>query len=142
MVMLKFTLPMSLVSCALVMACATTPTPSDQAKPPSKIFDHSVVTPRNAGGSVLVTRDQGVAGSACPVLLTLEGRPIAELQAGEATTLYLAPGEYILARGAGTGLCYGHSTPALSFSLKSGERRAYRFSTDGAGNTLLIPSPL
>lgn len=116
------------VAALAVAGCASTAIPTDQARPTEEILDQ-VVTKPNAGTSrVQIKRDVGVVGSACGILVLLNGKPLAKLHTGQIVTAYLPPGEYIFGA-ASTGICGGGDSE-VQVRLANDETRTLRVSVD------------
>jgi len=119
---------LAIVSAVTLTACATSPVPTDQAKPTQTILDESVTTPKTGAGTLIIKRDAGMVGSACSIRVFVDGLPFAELAAGERVTAYLPPAEYIVGARS-TGVCGGGDSEA-AVTLKAKQTRVYRVSID------------
>jgi hypothetical protein len=129
---------LTLIAVMAVASCATTAVPTDQATPASEVLDPSVMAARENAGKLIIKRDAGFVGSACAIQASVNGRPLANLRQGEAITLYLDAGEYIL-RASSKGICGGGDaeSPLL---LRAGEVRTYRISIDQGSSICLGPT--
>ena len=118
---------------ASLAACATTEIDANRAAPAVSL-DAAMGTPRHSAAQIIVKRDTGFAGMLCGVLVSVDGRPLADLRPGEFAIAYLDPGEYVL-RATPTGrkgACQGD--PPLvreaSVILKNDAKRVYRVRMD------------
>ncbi|RSF08818.1 hypothetical protein [Achromobacter aegrifaciens] len=114
--------------------CSTTPVSADKAKPvPKERLYGFQQQPAESFGTAVVTRDSGFTGSACYVLLRIDGVKAAEFGTAETATFYLKPGDSIME--IDSGICGGGNKEIEVKSL-AGESRRYRIfldSTSGYG---------
>ena len=121
--------------CMALIACATTPTPTSQAKPASANLDEATTRPTGGASSLLVKRDTGIVSLGCSFTVTLDGRPAAELNAGEMIVLYAAPGEHIL--GAKTSWMCSGGNVEIVVSMTATQQRVYRLGASAPGTLVL-----
>lgn len=96
-----------LIACLVLAGCATRQIGSEQAQPvpAERIFAFNG-TADGASGQMIVTRDIGAIGGACPLALYIDGTLAAHLQRGESVTLSVPAGNRIVsANFAGKGVC-------------------------------------
>lgn len=87
---------LSVAACAPsvpVVVVAPAPASARQARPASDVMNAAAVTPRDGAGAIVVTREQGWAGSGCTYDVALDDQHVAGLRPGEQITLYADPGE-------------------------------------------------
>jgi hypothetical protein len=93
-------MPLLLIALFLLLSgCATTPTPTSEAKPVplARLFESQYFHRRDPQDiEVIVKRDQGFSGSGTGIVLHLDGKPVANLASGEIVRLYLPTGRYLL----------------------------------------------
>lgn len=123
-----------LLSCLLALSmagCASTPIPTKDARPTRIILDRIITTYSPESATVTVKRDAGSgAGSACLMIIGINGKDIAELAPAEMVNLYPKSGSHILeARISGRGLC-GDISESIDVEVKPGQRRIYRVYVD------------
>ncbi|ELC7324200.1 hypothetical protein D7T48_21010 [Stenotrophomonas maltophilia] len=97
----------SLIACVVFAGCATRQISSEQAQPvpAERVFAFNGIGD-SASGQVIVTRDIGAVGGACPLALYIDGTLAAHLQRGESVSLSVPPGNRIVSASfAGKGLC-------------------------------------
>lgn len=97
----------SLMACVVLAGCATRQISSEQAQPvpAERVFAFNGIGD-SASGQVIVTRDVGAVGGACPLALYIDGTLAAHLQRGESVSLSVPSGNRIVsAIFAGKGLC-------------------------------------
>ena len=86
--------------CLALSACATTPIQLSQATPVPQSRLYAFQTPTASNEAVLlVTRDQGLVGSACYYALYINDTLAARLNNGEKATFYVKPGQVLLRYG-------------------------------------------
>jgi hypothetical protein len=131
--------PMLLVAMSTALAaCATSPIPTDQSKPASDVLNASMTMPRANTARVIIKRDPGFGGGACPIKASVGGKPLANLWPGELVIAYLDPGEHMLGA-ASTGICGGGDAEA-AVVLKANDVRTYRISIDQGMSIRLGPT--
>lgn len=127
-----------LLALVVIAGCASTPIPTDQAEPTKDIVDRTVTTPRDGASQVVIKRDSGATGIACSIRISLNGRPVANLRAGQVVTVYLSPAEYIFGA-ASTGLC-GGGDAEVQVQLGRNEMRTLRVSIDQNASIRIGPT--
>lgn len=118
--------------------CASTPVPAADASPASFVYAPELTHARAGAAVVTITRDTGLAGSACNDVVYVDGEKVAALSTGEKITLYLAPGHHVLGTMA-AGICAGGSA-SIEATLRAGESRDYRIGSHQSGDLLMQPS--
>jgi hypothetical protein len=123
----------------LLVACGTTPTPTESAGPPETILAPEAVLPSAGPARVLVKRDSGFVAAACRHVVMLDGRPIAQLLHGQAVTIHTQPGRHIVGVKATPFLC---GNPIIETEVVADAARptVLRISTDSAGSIKLSPT--
>lgn len=101
------------------------------------MLNHALATPMPGSGRVVVKRDTGFVGGGCTHRIHIDGKPAAELRAGQAVTLYTPPGEHVVSAVA-AGICDGISETAVT--IESGKTKSLRSGYDGNGNIRLQPT--
>ncbi|WP_256594814.1 hypothetical protein [Pseudomonas sp. OV226] len=129
----------ALLGSTLLSGCATSPTPSSQAKPvpPERLFAFQAQA-EAAHGTLVVTRDTGLTGSACNTILYIDGSKSAEIAPGETARFYLEPGERIIGVNS-TQFC-GGGLKERSLVLDAGAVKKYRISIDTSFSMDLAPT--
>lgn len=79
---------------AFMVGCATAPLRPSEARPGEVL---SFGDPRDGYAAITVTRDGGYVGSGCSMEVQIEGQPAATLWSSQTVTLYVPPGETIVA---------------------------------------------
>lgn len=126
---------LSFVFTACLTACSTTPTNTYQQATPlvqnNPTADNSVV---------VVRRDTGVMGSACPVEVYLDGKKYAILKTGESININTQAGTHILsAKFAGRGFCQDRLNET-EIVIKPNESKYYRLAMNSSGDFHIFPT--
>jgi hypothetical protein len=113
---------------AALVACGTTPTPVSQTHPApvERVFAYSA-QPAGEYGTLIVTRDSGLFGSAMGIDLIVNGTKAATLRQGERVTLFLPANEDMVISAS-----VMRSTKTIETIFKPGQTRTYRMSLDAA----------
>jgi hypothetical protein len=130
---------------ALLAGCATSPTPSDQAKqaPVSQLTAYQS-KPSGAYGTLQVIRDSGHTGSFCSMAVFIDGKQAAKLDPGQKASFFLPP-ESVLVGAAytGSGVCsIGADRVEREAVMKDGVLKKYRVFTGGDGQIDILPTTL
>lgn len=133
------------VAVALLAGCATSPTPSSQAKqaPASQLSAYQS-KPSGAYGTLQVIRDSGHTGSLCSMAIFIDGKQAAKLDPGQKALFYLPP-ESVLVGAAytGSGVCsMGADRVEREAVMKDGVLKKYRVFTGGDGQIDILPTTL
>ncbi len=113
----------TLVLCPLLLVgCGTTPVAPELAKAVAPT-NYAVITPETTASIVLV-RDMGLLGMAASAYIYVDGEKVAVLEAGEKTTLYLKPDQYII------GMTLGTSEDYKEVNLKPNRQAIIRVCAD------------
>lgn len=119
----------------LTTACSTIPT--------SNYIQAQSVTanePTTDNSKVVVRRDTGVMGKACPIEVYLDGNKYSTLKAGESITINTNAGTHILsARFTGKGFCQDRLNEA-EVNIKQNESKYYRLSMGANGDFHIFPT--
>jgi hypothetical protein len=120
---------------ALLVGCATSPTPSGQADPVpgSRLFEYQ--KPSTGAAILIVTRDKGFMGSGCNTTVSIDGKKSAEIGSGETARFYVPAGDHIV----GASAC-GSGLKEREASLKAGSTKKFRISIDSAMSMDLSPT--
>jgi len=139
-----------LVSIALAVVlfggCATTPVRSSDAVrvPKERLLAFQEKTEKTSS-TITITRDAGVMGSACNLVVRINGTNSAQYGVGETGSFYVEPGEVILTVGynlLGFSLCGTGKITTREAYLRSGETKYFRITSDGFGGTDIMRSEL
>ena len=128
---------------ALLAGCATSPVPSDKARPaPSdRVSGYQKTVP--GGSTLIVTRDTGFLGGGCFATIFLNGAPVAKLDTGEKAVFQVPSGEWLLGAALdGSALCAANpERMETSVVLKQGQQKKFRvFLPAGGGSIAVQPS--
>jgi len=117
----------------LISACSTSPVAPSEAKNIPE--NRSYKTEFNDGSdttllaTVVFIRDSGFLGSVCVRDLTVNGDKAFSIKPGEAITLNMSAGEYLLLMETRLGSPCPNERESKEIILRAGEERLYRFST-------------
>jgi hypothetical protein len=115
---------------AALAACGTTPTPVADTRPaPAERVFAFATQPAGEYGTLVVTRDRGLSGSAAGIDLIINGTRAATLRQGERVTLYVPAGEEITVTAQVL-----RQTQTVETTFKPGQTRTYRMSFDPVNN--------
>lgn len=126
---------LALISLLALAGCSTSQLSPEQADPvpPDRLYGFSQKTASD-DSSIQIVRDDGIYGSGCGLLVRLDGKRAAMLNAGEVTSIYAAPGEHVVTVGlSGQGLCAFMVDQSVEMVTKPNEKRVYRLSLDQNG---------
>jgi len=125
----------TLLLAGALAGCSTTPVPAEKARPvPADRIHGFQAKPQGDFGTMVVTRDAGLTGSGCYVVLKIDGDKAASFGTSETATFLLEPGEKVAE--ISTGIC-GGGPREREVIIKAGESRRYRISVEmGAGYSL------
>lgn len=113
-----------------IAGCSTTPVTADRAKPVPAARVFAYQTPPAGGfGTAIVTRDSGIAGSACHVVLSFNGIKAAAFGTAETATFYIPAGDMIAETN--SGVCAGGSKET-EVKVVQDQVRRYRIYLDSA----------
>jgi predicted component of type VI protein secretion system len=120
----------------LLTACATTPTPINEAKqiPAERLLAFQIPTSDKAA-TITVIRDEGFLGGGCFAGLYIDQVLAARLDVAEVAKFYVEPGEVLIRVGwdpQGRGLCaFGQDNwTQRETTLKPGEQKPFRIFLD------------
>ena len=121
----------------LLTGCATTAIDPSRAAPvPSGHLLAFQEATAERTATLVVTRDEGMIGMACRVVLAIDGVPAGRFSTGETAMFRVAPGERVLRSGLdGAGLCaFGRDNwTQRETTLRPGETKHFRISIDPDG---------
>lgn len=130
---------------ALLAGCATSPTPSSEARqaPPSQLIAFQK-KPSGSFGVLQVIRDSGHTGSLCSMAVFIDGKQAAKLDPGQKASFYLPPETVSVgAAYTGSGICsMGTERVEREAAVKDGAVKKYRVFTGGAGQIDILPTTL
>lgn len=135
------------VAVALLAGCSTSPVSPGEAKPVPK--DRIVAfsaKPKEAYGTVVVTRDTGFLGGGCYVAVHIDGKLAARIDTGEVARFYLPTGDHLVGLGIdkqGGGMCsWTDMLKEQSAILKEGQVKRFRVGGDSQTGLDIRPSSL
>lgn len=112
----------------ILAGCATSPVPAEKVKTaPSDRLHGFQEIPSGEFGTMVVTRDSGFTGSACYIVLKLDGEKTASFGTSETATFFLEPGEKLAEMS--TGIC-GAAERGREVVITAGQARRYRIALD------------
>lgn len=129
----------------LVAGCATSPTPSSEARPaPASQLSAYQTKPSGAYGTLQVIRDAGHTGSLCSMAVFIDGKQAAKLDPGQKASFYLPPDSVSVgASYTGSGICsMGAERIEREAIVKDGAVKKYRVFTGGDGQIDILPTTL
>ncbi|BAV74215.1 hypothetical phage protein [Pseudomonas chlororaphis subsp. aurantiaca] len=97
----------AVVAVVLLAGCATSPTPSREARqaPQNQMLAYQS-QPSGAYGTLQVIRDSGHTGSLCSMAVFIDGKQVARLDPGQKASFYLPPEPVSVgAAYTGSGIC-------------------------------------
>lgn len=130
----------------LAAACATSPVALIDAKPvpADRVFAYSQLIDGPSGHLVLV-RDQGAFGAACPMAVYVDGQIAAHFRTSETLTLYLPAGQHVIGAGpSGGGMCSWTNEAAhrreIALAVQAGTQAKMRLSITQQGLYQITPT--
>ncbi|MCP6695850.1 hypothetical protein [Pseudomonas donghuensis] len=135
------------VALVLLAGCSTSPVSPEQATPvPADRLASFTTKPKEAYGTVIVTRDTGWMGGGCFVAVHIDGKVAARIDTGEVARFYLPTGDHLVGLGIdkqGGGMCsWTDMLKEQSASLKEGQVKRFRIGGDSQGGLDIRPSSL
>ncbi|WDH25050.1 hypothetical protein [Pseudomonas chlororaphis] len=133
------------VAVVLLAGCATSPTPSSEAKQaPASQLTAFQNKPSGSYGTLQVIRDSGHTGSLCSMAVFIEGKQAAKLDPGQKASFYLPPDSVSVgAAYTGSGICsMGADRVEREAIVKDGAIKKYRVFTGGDGQIDILPTTL
>ncbi|KGU87189.1 hypothetical protein [Pseudomonas mediterranea] len=133
------------VAVALLVGCATSPTPSSKAvQAPAGQLSAYQAKPSGAYGTLQVIRDSGQTGSLCSMAIFINGKQAAKLDPGQKASFYLPPDSVSVgAAYTGSGICaMGAERVEREAIVKDGTVKKYRIFTGGDGQIDILPTTL
>ena len=130
----------------LAAACATSPVALIDAKlvPADRVFAYSQPI-ESPNGQLVVVRDQGALGAACPIALYINGQIAAHFRTAETLTLHLPVGQYVIGAGpSGGGVCSWTNEAAhrrgIAHTVEPGTQAKMRLSITQQGLYQITPT--
>jgi len=131
---------LSWAAMVIVLAgCSTTPVDpgSARAVPPERVLNPTLLSPDSERtAQIVVSRDQGMRGSACSYIISLDNVKVMALRSSESATLHVTPGSHFLRLETTSGLC-GSTVMSQNTFVAAGERQVYRAIQPSAGEAHL-----
>lgn len=124
-----------LVMLLALAGCATSPLPAEKADPApsSRLFAYQL--PLSGQGTLLITRDKGLVGSACNTKISIDGQRAAAIGSGETAKFYLPAGDHMVsASNCGSGL------KEREIAIPAEAVKRYRISIDSSMSMDLSPT--
>jgi|TARA_R100001039_G_C1778178_1_gene66196 hypothetical protein len=123
-----------------ITGCSTTPISSLDADPvpPERIYAHNQPL-QEEHGTLTLTRDSGLLGSACGIIVKINGVLTAKLDPAETVSLDLTPGTYIVSASADQGLCET-GVKEVKDTITPNTTIRYRMGYDPSGTLGLFPT--
>lgn len=121
-------------------ACATSPISDSEARevPLDRLLTRQWQTPGNSTGQLTVKRDRGYIGSACNVVVYIDGIALASLAPREKVLANLPAGQHVLSARAGDH-CGGGIAESAAI-VEAGIATTFRVSYGGGGNLAIQPT--
>lgn len=129
-----------LLAVAIILAgCSTEPMRTSDAfpVPANRIQNAKLLQPQSGYGYMLIKREMGFNGINCPIYLSADGEPFAEILPGEKIEVYLPPAEHIISARSNV-VCGGTFEEVIGFEV--GQARAYRVGFGSRNDLLLQPT--
>lgn len=130
----------------LATACATSPVALSEAKPvpADRVFAHSQPIDEPSG-QLVVVRDQGALGAACPIALYVDGQIAAHFRTSETLTFHLPVGQHVIGAGpSGGGVCSWTNEAAhrreIAHTVESSKQAKMRLSITQQGLYQITPT--
>lgn len=135
------------VAVALLAGCSTSAVSPSEAKPvPKDRILSFTAKPKEAYGTVIVTRDTGFMGGGCFVAIHIDGKLAARIDTGEVARFYLPAGDHLVGMGIdkqGGGLCsWTDMLKEQSAILKEGQVKRFRIGGDSQSGLDIRPSSI
>ena len=135
------------VAAVMLAGCSTSPVSPEEAKPvPKDRLVSFTSKPKEAYGTVVVTRDNGFLGGGCFVAVHIDGKLAARIDTGEVARFYLPTGDHLVGLGIdkqGGGMCsWTNMLKEQSAILKEGQVKRFRIGGDSQTGLDIRPSSL
>ncbi|NNH77861.1 hypothetical protein HLH17_09350 [Acinetobacter sp. ANC 5380] len=120
--------------------CAIKPVSTDMAKsvPMDRIFSYQYFLSDDSKTNVVIKRDQGHVGSACPTKVLVDSVPVASLKMSEKMVIYLTAEKHILSS-IPQGVC-GGGIAELEIDLSAKKTVTFRIGFDGNATHRIQPT--
>lgn len=123
----------------VVTACATTPVASQNANPTPASRLYADQSESTSKAPVQITRDKGLFGAMCGVVVSIDGQKVAKMAHGETARFYVAPGQHIVGADMTGGICNA-GTRETQIQAQAGQTAKLRISTGGGGDMEIAPT--
>ncbi|MFJ2364770.1 hypothetical protein ACIPIN_13925 [Pseudomonas sp. NPDC087697] len=129
----------------LISGCMTSPISAEKAArvPSDRVFAFQQPIEGDSG-TIFVTRDGGLLGSACYIGIYVNGDFVARMGPGEGARFFTKPGEVFVGAGEdlkGNGLCsIGISLREVVTTMDAGEVKRFRIYGDASEGISIAPS--
>lgn len=130
----------------LAAACATSPVALTDAMPvpADRVFAYNQPID-GPSGQLVVVRDQGAFGAACPIALYVDGVIAAHFRTSEVLTIHLTPGQHVIGAGpSGGGMCSWTNEAAhrreIAHTVEAGSEAKMRLSITQQGLYQITPT--
>jgi hypothetical protein len=129
----------------LISGCVTSPISAEKAAgvPSDRVFAFQQPIEGDSG-TIFVTRDVGLLGSACYIGVYVNGDFVARVGPGEGARFFTKPGEVFVGAGEdlkGNGLCsIGISLREVVTTMAAGEVKRFRIYGDASDGISIAPS--
>lgn len=123
-----------------ISGCATEPMATSAAAPvpQTRMLAADLARPTVGSASLIMKRDSGLNNVACNFRLFVDGRPFADIAAGEKVQIHVPAGEHILGARS-NGICLAGNAETVT-TLAGGQTRTYRVSVGAGGELKLQPT--
>lgn len=122
-----------------LLGCSTTPQDPGLARavPAERVYSADLLVPSSErSAQIVVIRDQGIKGSACSYVISVDKVKVVALRTSESSAVHVAPGSHFLTLETTGGLC-GSTNMSQNVVIASGERQVYRAIQPSAGEAHL-----
>lgn len=137
---MKYRILILLAGMCIFAGCATRPISNELATPcpDERIIDNAYMQPSVDTGTVIIKRDEGVAGSPCSSRVFVDAKPVADIRVAEKVVLYISEGEHIFSAWP-NGLCGGGMTEVKS-RVEKGKQISFRIGYGSNGHFSISPT--
>lgn len=133
--MKKLSTVLLICSSTLLFACSTKPNTTYSSAQPI-----TTNLPTSDASTIVVRRDTGIMGSACPIDIYLNGEKQAKLKSGESIEIHTNAGLHILsAKFTGKGFCQDRLNE-IEVAISKQESKYYRLAMGASGDFHIFPT--
>jgi hypothetical protein len=132
-------LPLAVLLAGILAGCASQ-SPQESRVKPGELIANEWQRPTAGSGTLIITRDSGFGGSACPMFTYLDGKPFGSLWTSERITIYPGAGEHVAGVQFGKKGTLCDKDDAKSITIVSGETKRFRISFSDNGELKIQPS--